>query len=889
MGANVRLFARLAMAMAGLALSAAATAQSAASAYTTGYRYDANRRVVGTISPPANPASPTTGPYLAVRNTYNTAGELTKVETGELSSWQDQTVAPANWAGFTLHTITEFTYDDQGRKLTEKVKGSDLVAASLTQYSYDPLGRIECTAVRMNPAVYGSLPGACTLGVQGSQGPDRVTKNHYDAAGRLDQVREAVGTSGEGSQVTYSYTANGLKQDIVDANGNKAELRYDGFDRQVRWVFPSKTRPASFDDSTAASALASAGALNEADYEAYSYDAAGNRLSLRKRDGSTLTYTYDFLNRMTVKTVPSRTGLAATHTRDVYYAYDLQSHQTKARFDSLAGEGDTTTYDGFGRITSASETMDGQTRALSFLYDKNGNRTKITHPDAAYFAYAYDGLDRLDAIRNSAAQTLVALAYNTRGLLASAARYGSAQDQAFGYDPAGRLASLGISGGGTPSLAVAWDFTRNAAGQLLTDHRDNDQYAFPTPPSVDYTYTTNGLNQYTAVNANGYCYDANGNLTADGDHVYLYDVENRLVEMRVQGSDNGNCASLLYTGTLLASLRYDPAGRLHEVKGYNTSGTMTSFDRFLYDGDALVGEYNSAGALQRRYVHGSDAGADDPLVWFEGTTSTGYTSARHLYADPRGSIVLVGNYAGSAVAIDSYDEWGAPDTPTATITAKGRFRYTGQAWLPEIGMYYYKARMYSPALGRFMQTDPIGYDGGVNIYAYVGDDPIDQVDFKGEEAANITNDSLKKIREDAKEHPADPTAVKVMVIGTVAAIGGIIIEAPVLLTDAVAGAEEVASASEAEGVASQAAKLSKVEKSTSSREIGAKFTEKTEVRPGKGPGQSRAEYKRVKNPEGRTIRTYKDSYDRAGKFQGRKALRGGPEGRPQNEYPVKDE
>ncbi|WP_246834017.1 RHS repeat-associated core domain-containing protein [Pedobacter sp. G11] len=76
-------------------------------------------------------------------------------------------------------------------------------------------------------------------------------------------------------------------------------------------------------------------------------------------------------------------------------------------------------------------------------------------------------------------------------------------------------------------------------------------------------------------------------------------------------------------------------------------------------------------------------------------------------------------------------------------------------------------------------------------------------------------------------------------------------------------------------------KLSKVEKSKTVENIGDKFTKKTEVRPGKGPGQSRAEYSTYKNKDGKTVKTYKDSYDRGNKYQGRKPLRGGPEGREQ--------
>jgi RHS repeat-associated protein len=229
----------------------------------------------------------------------------------------------------------------------------------------------------------------------------------------------------------------------------------------------------------------------------------------------------------------------------------------------------------------------------------------------------------------------------------------------------------------------------------------------------------NGLNQYSAAGPASFTYDANGNLTGDGTWTYTYDAENRLIKA--------------VSGATTVNLTYDPAGRLFQTdKG--TSGTTT---KFLYDGDALVAEYNSNNSMTARYVHGSNSAADDPLVWY---ANSGLTGKKWLHADHLGSIIALTTSAGGTGSINAYDEYGIPGANNS-----GRFQYTGQAWIGELGMYYYKARFYSPNLGRFLQTDPIGYDGGVNLYSYVGDDPVDRTDPSGEDPVSGA-DKLEKQR-----------------------------------------------------------------------------------------------------------------------------------------------
>jgi YD repeat-containing protein len=194
---------------------------------TSYFRYDSLRRKVGEIG--ADPDDGGPRPRVAMRTTYNAAHLRSRVERGTVNGIDDTA-----WAAFAPAETVDVAYDSDSRPTKTSLSSGGTIL-SVSQTSYDAEGRVDCTAQRMNPATFASLPAsACTLATTGANGPDRISKTSYDSANRVIKVESGIGTAELSNEVVASYTANGAVASVTDGEGNRTENVYNGHDRLVK-------------------------------------------------------------------------------------------------------------------------------------------------------------------------------------------------------------------------------------------------------------------------------------------------------------------------------------------------------------------------------------------------------------------------------------------------------------------------------------------------------------------------------------------------------------------------------------------------------------------------------------------------------------------------------
>jgi YD repeat-containing protein len=402
--------------------------------------------------------------------------------------------------------------------------------------------------------------------------------------------------------------------------------------------------------------------------------------------GETLTFSYQSGN-ICIRSKPGGGGYICTQRQVIRraekvvnsageqlnfaYLYDLD-HYTDPDFVPYEPYDDF--WNEWGNIIGVSAPGGGQSMGPSTV----GTTTWFTVTNALgqVAKYRMAGGRIVGITRTGGTSEDVAIAYNGAGKVSGVTTPDGTTGYA--YADAGGVRTVTVTNPLSQAATYRFDIASNRLSSVTDALSRTTTYKYDADGRVTHVVAPEGTLASGTPTA-GYTkftYDARGNLTSDGTRAYSYTAEN-----------------LLKTGPGGFLAGYDPVGRLRW-----TATPSTGSNYFLYDGASVIAEWDRWGTTIHRYVHGP--GIDNPIVWYEGSTIDS-TTRRFLMSDERGSIVSVTDSTGATLHINAYDEYGIPAPGNM-----GQFGYTGQAWLPEIGMWYYKARIYSPTLGRFFADRP---------------------------------------------------------------------------------------------------------------------------------------------------------------------------------------
>ena len=523
---------------------------------------------------------------------------------------------------------------------------------------------------------------------------NRETQRILDAAGRLRNITNPLGqktlyTPDALDRITQLTDAvNGATAFAYDANSNLLSVT-DAKSQQTVYTYSNMNRVGTRKDPLLST-------------ETYTYDNNGNVATVTDRKGQITMYTYDPLNRRTKTTFQDGTS--------TNYTYDAGNRVTTIQEKNAGGTVTATitrTYDGLDRLTQE-VTAQG---TVNYTYDNVSRRATMTVVGQTQVTYTYDNANRLTQVQQGT--STVTMGYDNADRRTSLT-LPNTNTVTSAYDAASQLTSLTYKQGAT--VLGNLTYTYDAAGNRT---KVGGTFARATIPPALSTVSYNVNNQQTTFGTNTETYDLNGNLAtvieANNLATYTWNARNQLVSLTSPG--------------FAASFAYDSFGRR---TGRTVQGVVTNY---VYDGLNPVQEKNG-GTVTANLLTG--LGIDEFFTRTDGVGS------RALLPDALGSTVALGDNTGTLQTQYTYEPFGYA-TQTGLASASS-YKYTGRED-DGTGLYYYRARYYHPRLQRFIAEDPIGFVGGdINIYAYVGGNPISRTDplglFSPSKHRWITNQAL---------------------------------------------------------------------------------------------------------------------------------------------------
>jgi RHS repeat-associated protein len=722
--------------------------------------------------------------------TYNTKGQvLTATDPlGHVTTYAYDAKGDLVTVKDTLDHVTRFTGYDADRRLTSFTDPNGLttkltynfrgevasrdVGGELTTYTYDRVGQLTKTTrpdgsflVFTHDAAHRLTEIRDALGNRIAYTYDaasNITKvQFFDPTGKVARLRsfayddanrlaKAIGAAGE--TTVYGHDPNGNLTKATDPLGHVMSYAYDALNRLAKATDPTGgvtadgydaldhltavTDPRGLRTSYSWNGLDEEGAVKSPDagLTTRSFDAAGNVVTLTDARGLKTTYAYDALNR------PVSVVYADGKTVTWHYDQGVNGigHLTKM----IDRSGNTVwTYDRHGRVLSKTQTTGGHAFTTAISYDAAGRLKTLTYPSGKVVAVSYDAAGRVSALKAGATALVGNVGYQPFGPV-NGWTQGNGAVYSRSFDADGRITRIGLGAGmmslahdkagritditetGFAAKSFAYDaldrltgYTAGATTQNYKYDADGNRTALGGGIATTYKIAaaSNRLAGTTGGSVRTLSYDAAGNMTTDNRVVtvlgYAYDASGRLVAAR--------------TGALTTSYTNNGLGERVSRSGHGAASIPGGRETFVYDEKGhLLGEYDGTGKAIQETVWLGDLPA---AVLIPGK------SPFYIAPDQLGGPHQIANSSRSTVWHWDHDPFGN-GAPKGSLLYN--LRFPGQYFDSETGLHYNTFRDYDPATGRYVQSDPIGLQGGVNTYAYAGVSPTGGIDPAGLEGAS---------------------------------------------------------------------------------------------------------------------------------------------------------
>lgn len=731
------------------------------------YTYNAFGKVLTADGPRSDVSDVTTYTYYSCTTGYqcgqvhtitNAAGHVTTYNTYNAHG-QPLTITDANGV------VTTLTYDLRQR-LTSRTVGTEVTTfdywptgllkratlpdGSYLEYTYDAAHRLtEIEDSEGNRIVY-MLDNIGNRTAEQSYDPSNVlTQTRTRVFNTLNRLWKEIGAAGTANvTTTFGYDNNGNQTSIAAPLSRTTGQSFDELNRlkqvtdplsgTVQYGFNALDQLISVTDPRSKVTSYTYNALGDLTQQVSpdtgttdnTYDSGGNLATSTDARNKTATYSYDALNRIT--------GVSYAD-QAITYTYDTGSNQNGRLSQVTDNSGSTSwTYDPQGRVLTKQQSM-GVTKAVGYAYDSSGRLQTLTLPSGNTVTYGYTEDKVTSLTLNGSTTILSSVLYQpfgpTRGWTwgnstltireynadGDVTDIDSAGLKSYGYDDAFRITSITDASNPTLSQSYGYDLLdrlTSATGTSLNQSwtYDANGNRLTQGGSVSSTYTVSGTsNRLTSVSGavtRSYTYDNAGNTTADSSATFVYNDAGRMISATKAGVTTTYALNALgqrvkkTTGGASRYFAYDEAGR-------------------------LVGEYDNGGGLIQETVWLGDI----PVATIKPNGSSGvdlfYIHADHLNTPRRisrpGDNVVVWRWHS-----DPFGTTAADEDPDGDAVGFGYgLRFPGQYWDAETGLSYNYYRDYDPATGRYVQSDPIGLEGGLNTYAYVRSNPLSFYDPDG--------------------------------------------------------------------------------------------------------------------------------------------------------------